>query len=103
MQTVSMTKITKLLNESGVKAQFCMSGGNCGTIYIGETDAEGYAEFAVGPSNYSLDEAWTDICWGKDDCGESDPYFFENYNVEFTEENVAKLIIADYNKSKVGA
>lgn len=103
MKTVSMTKITKLLNQSGVKAEFCMSGGNCGTIYIGETDAEGYAEFAVGPSNYSLDEAWTDICWGKDDCGESDPYFFENYNVEFTEENVAKLIIADYNKSKVGA
>jgi hypothetical protein len=103
MKTVSMTKITKLLKESGLKAEFCMSGGNCGTIYIGETDAEGYAEFAVGPSNYSLDEAWTDICWGKDDCGESDPYFFENYNVEFTEENVAKLIIADYNKSKVGA
>jgi hypothetical protein len=103
MKTVSMTKITKLLNENGLKAQFCMSGGNCGTIYIGESNSEGYFEFAVGPSNYALDEAWSDLCWGKDDGGESNPYFFESYGVEFTEENVAKLIINDYNNSKVGA
>ena len=99
-----MTKLTTLIKARGLKAEFCMSGGNCGTIYIGETDAEGYSEFAVGPSNYGLDEGYfDDICWGKDDQGESDPFFFNGDESMFTEENLVSQIIKDYESSKVVA
>lgn len=104
MKTISMTKLTKLLQEKEIKAEFCMSGGNCGTIYLGEFDQDGQAEFAIGPSNYGLDEAYYgDICWGKDDHGESDPFYFEGDENLFTEEILASYIIEDYKSSKVGA
>lgn len=103
-ETISMTKLTRLLNEKGIKAQFCMSGGNCGTIYIGEISAEGFAEFAVGPSNYALDEGYYgEICWGLDDDGTAQPFFFEGDPVLFTEERVADFIEEDYKNTKVGA
>lgn len=95
MATIKMTELTKALEDRGLKAVFTMSGGNTGTIYIGEADAEGYYEFAVGPSNYYLDEAvMGDFCWGVD--GDSkETYFFGNES-DFTIENVANLIAKDY-------
>ena len=52
MKTISMIKTAELLKEKGIKAEFHMSGGNCGTIYIGEFDSEGNAEFSIGPSSF---------------------------------------------------
>lgn len=102
--TISMTKLTKILEQKGIKAQFCMSGGNCGTIYIGEFNQDGYAEFAIGPSNYSLDEAYFgEICWGKDDQGESEPFFFNGDESTFTEEFIALQIFENYLSSKAVA
>lgn len=101
---ISMRKLTTILNEKGIKAEFCMSGGNCGTIYLGEFNSDGLAEFAIGPSNYGLDEAYFgEICWGKDDEGQSDPFYFEGDENLFTEEILANYIEEDYQASKVGA
>lgn len=97
-----MTKLTELLNQIEPKsnARFCMSGGNCGTIYLGKNDAEGYAEFAVGPSNYSMDEGYFgDFCWGKDG-DENIVFYYKGTKKDFTENKLANLILADFNKVK---
>jgi len=100
--TISMIKLSELLNEKGIKANFEMSGGNCGTIYIGEFNKEGYAEFAVGPSSYSQDSAhYKDFYWGLDDDGESDGFRFEGAKSLFTEVILADRIANDYTNSKV--
>lgn len=97
--TISMTKLTKLLNEKGIKANFDMTGGNCGTIYMGEFDKDGRAEFAIGPSNYRDDVAYFgDFCWGLDDDGESTPFTFEGNEEFFTEEILADHIANDYKE-----
>lgn len=97
MKTISMVKVSEILNEKGFNSSFCMSGGNTGTIYIGEFDAEGNAEFAVGPSNYLDDVAYFgEICWGID--GQEDASYYEGTEEDFTEENVANLVISFMEK-----
>ena len=100
MKTISMTKLTDLINQKNpkVKARFCMSGGNCGTIYLGENDKEGNAIMAVGPSIYSLDEGFfPEVCWGSDR-DETIVFFYNGTEQDFTEENLSNLILADYEK-----
>lgn len=101
METISMIKLTNLLKAKGIKAEFEMSGGNCGTIYFGDFDEEGYAEFAVGPSRFYEDQGFFgDLYWGLDD-GIGDVYFkFDGEEKDFTEENLAELIFNDYKKIK---
>lgn len=95
MTTIKMTELTKALQDRGLSAIFTMSGGNTGTIYIGEADDEGYYEFAVGPSNFYTDEAiMGDFCWGVD--GDSKETYFFGTESEFTVENVANVIAKDY-------
>lgn len=92
MKTISMIKTAELLKEKGIKAEFHMSGGNCGTIYIGEFDSEGNAEFSVGPSSFIDDEAYFgEVCWGID--GAEDAFYYEGTEEDFTEENIAKLVV----------
>ena len=99
MNTISMTKLSELLTDKGIKNTFEMSGGNCGTIYIGDFDSEGYAEYAVGPSNYSADEAYFgDFCWGVD--GSEVANYFEGSEADFNEANLANLIFNDFQAIK---
>jgi hypothetical protein len=95
-----MSELTDALNHQGIKAIFVMSGGNCGTIYIGESNSDGYYEFAVGAGNYSDDEIhYQEICWGVD--GDFEPDSFIGTPDDFTVENVAEMIVSAYRK--VGA
>lgn len=97
MKTMKMSELTKELRERNIKATFEMSGGNCGTIYLGEFNEEGCAEFAIGPSNYSLDEAYLgDLCWGVD--GEESATYYTGTPEDFTPAKVADLIATDYEK-----
>ena len=99
MNTISMIKVSEILREKGIKSAFCMTGGNTGTIYIGEFDTEGNAEFAIGPSHYSDDIAYFgEICWGID--GLEDAFYYEGTEEDFTEENVAKLVMEFMTKTK---
>lgn len=92
MKTISMIKVAEILKSKGIKADFFMTGGNTGTIYIGEFNEEGYAECAVGPSNYADDKAYFgEICWGID--GQEEAFYYEGTEEDFTEENIAKLVV----------
>ena len=92
MKTISMIKTAELLKEKGIKAEFHMSGGNCGTIYIGEFDSEGNAKFSIGPASFIDDEAYfNEVCWGID--GAEDAFYYEGTEEDFTEENIAKLVM----------
>ena len=102
METIKMSELTKALNAKGIKAIFTMSGGNTGTIYIGDADAEGNYEFAVGPSNHFRDEGYAEeICWGVD--GSEDANYYEGTIEDFTVENVAHLVATAYWGSACGA
>lgn len=102
METMKMTELTDALNAKGIKAIFSMSGGNCGTIYIGNVDADGNYEFAVGPGNYANDEIhYQEICWGVD--GSEDATYYIQHPDDFTPENVAHLIATSYWGSACGA
>lgn len=95
MATIKMTELTKALQDRGLKAEFMMSGGNCGTIYIGDADADGNYEFGVGPSNYYRDEAqMEELCWGVDGAQDSIP--FQGTEEEFTVDKLADVIAKDY-------
>ena len=95
METIKMSELTKALNDRGIKAIFAMSGGNCGTIYIGDADADGNYEFAVGPSSFSQDEGFaTELCWGVD--GDEDATYFTGNIEAFTVKNMADIIAFDY-------
>ena len=99
MTTMKMSELTEELKAKGIKAVFVMSGGNCGTIYLGEFNEEGYAEFAIGCGNYSMDEIRLgDTCWGKDDDGESEATYYTGTPEDFTPAKVADLIATDYEK-----
>ena len=94
---MKMTDLTKELRNLGIVAQFEMSGGNCGTIYLGKADSEGYYEFAVGCGNYSMDEIFKDdTCWGVD--GKEEATYYTGTVEDFTPAKVAQLIANDYRK-----
>lgn len=95
---MKMTELTAELNARGIEAIFSMSGGNCGTIYIGKADKEGNYEFAVGPANYLHDEiSEGEICWGVD--GSESATYYTGTVEDFTPAKVAELIINDYRKA----
>lgn len=94
---MKMSELTAELRNRGIVAQFEMSGGNCGTIYLGKADSEGYYEFAVGCGNYSMDEIYlSDTCWGVD--GEDKATYYTGTPEDFTPAKVAELIANDYRK-----
>lgn len=94
---MSATELTAELNQRGIKAQFFMSGGGCGTIYIGEANAEGDYEYAVGPADYACDELYAEgTCWGVD--GSEEATYYSGKAEDFTPAKVAELIINDYKK-----
>lgn len=91
MSTISMTKLTELLKEHGQKAEYLMSGGGVGTIYIGEFDEEGNAEYAIGPSDYYANEGESaELCWGRDG---DDGIYYQGTEQDFTEEKIASAVI----------
>lgn len=95
---MSATELTKELNARGVSALFLMSGGNCGTIYIGKSNAEGYYEYAVGPADYASDELYAEgTCWGVD--GSEEAIYYSGSVEDFTPAKVADLIANDYRKA----
>lgn len=89
--TVSMTALNMELQTLGLTARYVHSGGGCGTIYIGEADAAGMFEYAVGPSDYRSNTGRSDeLNVGRD--GESDAGFFV-FNIRpFTAKEVAAAI-----------
>ena len=99
MTTMKMTELTEELQSLGIDAHYSMSGGNCATIYLGNYDAEGYYEYAVGAGNYSLDEIHhEEICWGID--GEESAHYFVGNPEDFTPAKVARLIASDYKEER---
>ena len=99
MKEISMQEITQKLLNKNIKAEFIMSGGGFGTIYIGEADNEGYYEMAVGPSDFVDGIAYfQELCWGID--GRSEATYAEAVlnEEDFTAENVADLIAQEYKK-----
>lgn len=67
MKTINLKDVNNLLIAKGIKSEFVMSGGGCGTIYLGEYDSQGYADFAVGPCDFINGEtSWEDLNWGVD-------------------------------------
>ena len=96
--TISMREITRELKARGIEATYSMSGGGCGTIYLGSVDSEGYYQMAVGPSNYYDDQAtWSELCWGVDGA-ESATYAHKIIaRDEFTPKVVASCIALQFN------
>jgi hypothetical protein len=99
--TISMTELTDALNKLNLKAEYLMSGGGCGTIYIGEPDAEGYYPYAVGPSNYY--DATADLAemgWGADDKSGSAP--FHQTSGPISVATLADVILSNYHNETKG-
>ena len=91
---VSMNLITKELREMDIDANYVMSGGNCGTIYIGKVNSDGNYEYAIGPSDYSTATGDTDdLSWGIDGSGVTLQGNSADSSSEF---NLATRIALDY-------
>lgn len=89
--TVSMTALNMELQTRGLTAQYVHSGGGCGTIYIGDADAAGMFEYAVGPSDYRSNTGSSDeLNVGHD--GESESVYLKDVR-PFTAKEVAKRIV----------
>ena len=98
LMKIKMSELTKELNAKGIKATFEMSGGGVGTIYIGEANADGFYEFAVGAGSYGADEIYfEEICWGVD--GSEEATYYTGSVEDFTPAKVADLIANDYRKA----
>lgn len=79
----NMDELVRLIEQRGVKAYVEMTGGNCATIYIGDTlpkvecsccDGEHYA-LVAGPGNFGWGKRpstayWDEFCYGPDDHGD---------------------------------
>lgn len=88
--TVSMTALNMELQTLGLTAQYVHSGGGCGTIYIGDANAAGFFEYAVGPSAYRSNTGSSDeLNVGRD--GESEAIYLSNVR-PFTAQAVAQAI-----------
>ena len=106
MTKFSLRKVASLITEAGFPAYVEMTGGNCGTILVGEPDAEGFYTTAGGAGSYADDCGWyEEFHIGRDDeSGEG--FYFHDYNPEWSEESVAKAMIhahKTYLSQKVGA
>lgn len=104
-KTFSLSKVASIVTEAGFEAHVSMTGGNCGTIYVGEPNEEGYYTTACGAGSFADDCGWySEFYIGRD--GEEDGFYFHDYNPEWSEMSVAKAIIhahKTYLSQKVGA
>jgi len=103
----SLSKVASLICDAGLNAQVYMTGGNCGTIYVGEPNEEGFYPIAGGAGNYSLDCGYyQEFAIGQD--GSEDDFFYYHNHVnanDWSEQSVADAMINAYKThlSKVGA
>lgn len=97
MPSIKMTQLSTELKRLGLENRLEMTGGNCGTITIGQPDADGFY-WGIGPGNYYLDYITPeDMCWGKDTGERTDELFYYTGTPEdFTVANVAQLIVKSY-------
>jgi hypothetical protein len=92
-----MEELTTELRRLNLDANYYMSGGGCGTIYIGEADEEGFFHFAIGPSSYGNAEGdIEELSWGKDDKSGKAPYFQTSKHVSIP--LLAEIILGDYQR-----
>lgn len=105
MKTFSLRNVAKLVTDAGFPAYVEMTGGNCGTILVGEADAEGFYTTACGAGSFSDDLGYYDEFYiGRD--GQEDGFYFHDYNPIWSEQSVANAIIHAhkiYLSQKVGA
>ena len=107
MQTkFSLSKVASLIVKEGFIATVQMTGGNCGTIYIGEADVEGYYTTAGGAGSFVDDIGWYEEFFiGRD--GQEDGFYYHDYNHPNTwsEQSVADAMIHAHKVylAKVGA
>lgn len=104
-KTFSLRKVASRINEAGFNAVVEMTGGNCGTIFVGEPDSTGLYTTACGAGSYADDCGWYEEFYiGRD--GEEDGFYFHDYNPIWSEEAVANAIIhahKTYLSQNVGA
>lgn len=87
---INMRDLTTQLLSLGIKAEYIMSGGGCGTIYIGDANEDGFYSYAIGPSNYSTGmTTLEDLVWGID--GDENNFFTVNSST------LAMLIATHYD------
>jgi hypothetical protein len=91
----SLSKVASLIRDAGFNAQVYMTGGNCGTIYIGEPDAEGFYPTAGGAGNYSLDCGYYQEFAIGQDGSEDDFFYYHDYTHPnaWSEQSVADAMI----------
>jgi len=93
MKTFSLRKVASLVTEAGFPAYVEMTGGNNGTILVGEADAEGYYTTACGAGSFADDLGYyEEFHIGRDD-DSGRGFYFHEYNPEWTEQSVANAII----------
>ena len=96
-EIINMDQLTEKLRKLGLNANYYMSGGGCGTIYIGEANEEGFFPFGVGPSSYYEGTAHIEeLNWGLDDKSGEAP--FHTVEEAICVEDLAKVIFNDYQK-----
>lgn len=101
MKTIPMRELTRELIALDLSAEYVMSGGGCGTIFIGEPDDEGLYPYLVGPSDYYSATSFEGdpIAWSIE---QGEVYHFAN-EVQFdTVQELAQIIANDYRR-EVGA
>ena len=54
MKTFSLRKVASLVTDAGFPAYVEMTGGNCGTILVGEADAEGFTQLLVAQDRFLM-------------------------------------------------
>lgn len=105
-EIINMDQLTEELRKLGLDANYYMSGGGCGTIYIGKADEEGFFSFGVGPSSYYEGTAHiAGLSWGADDKSGEAPFFTVEDHI-FTEslwqfisvQGLAQFILHDYKE-----
>jgi hypothetical protein len=96
-QIINMEELTTELRRLNLDANYYMSGGGNGTIYIGEADEEGFFHFAIGTSQYSTATAYLEeLFWGRDDKSGQAPYFQTSKHVSIP--LLAEIILGDYQR-----
>ena len=94
MKTFSLRNVAKLVTDAGFPAYVEMTGGNCGTIYVGDVNAEGYYTTACGVGSYADDLGYYEEFYiGRDGDEQEDGFYFHDYNPIWSEESVAKAIV----------
>lgn len=95
MKEFSLSKVASLIKEAGFEAYVEMTGGNCGTIYVGQPNDEGYFTTAGGAGSYADDCGWyEEFAIGRD--GNEDIYFYYhdyNHPNTWSEQSVADAMV----------